>query len=58
MASKRYETHCPICGKTERVDHQDDTVRYCADCKFQWSTELNDGVLMALSVARVKEADQ
>ncbi len=43
---------CPCCGEKDRIDKlpsKDDTIRYCNACKFQWSTELGVGMLIALA---------
>lgn len=59
MSSERWHTHCPICGDELHVEHQNETLRYCGFCKFQWSTELTEEMLLKLSVAhQQQEADR
>ncbi len=43
---------CPNCGSQEITDcpSERDTIKYCEKCKFQWSTELPDGVLILMAV--------
>lgn len=55
MADKWWETHCPICGETETVTAQEDTIRYCGDCRFQWSTELQEYQVIVLARDHVRK---
>lgn len=58
-ANKWWETHCPICGATETVEMlmqvHEDMIRYCRNCKFQWSTELPEQVLIMLAAGHVRK---
>ena len=58
MADKWYETHCPICGETETVTAQEETIRYCGDCKFQWSTELPEHMVIVLAAGHIREGSK
>ena len=55
MSTTRWHTHCPVCGKSEKVTHQEESIHYCEDCKFQWSTELGEDMLLLLAVAHQQE---
>ncbi len=49
---------CPCCGEKDRIDKllsKDDTIRYCNACKFQWSTELEVEMLIALAIDHNRE---
>ncbi len=55
---KWWETRCPICGDTEGVDHQPsegNTIRYCGPCKFQWSTELGEWMIIVLARDHIRK---
>ncbi len=41
---------CPACTEQNRIQHQEETIRYCDECKFQWSTELNYALLLVMAV--------
>lgn len=46
------QENCPSCGEKDRIDRlpsENDTIRYCNACKFQWSTELGTALLIALA---------
>lgn len=49
MANKWWETHCPVCGEAETVTAQEEMIRYCTDCKFQWSMELEEYMVIILA---------
>lgn len=51
---KWWKTNCPICGEETTVPTQKD-IRYCRDCKFQWSTELEEHVLIVLAADHVRK---
>lgn len=59
MTNKWWETTCPICGETETVEPvmviHADMIRNCRDCKFQWSTELPEHVLIMLAAGHVRK---
>lgn len=59
MAEKWRETRCPICGETETVETvmhiHEDIIRYCRNCKFQWSIELSEHVLIMLARDHIRE---
>ncbi len=59
MAKQWWDTTCPICGETETVELlfiiHGDTIRNCRDCKFQWSTELPEHILIMLAAGHVRE---
>lgn len=51
MSNARRDTHCPVCGKNGPVERQDETVRYCVACRFQWSTEESEALLIGRTAA-------
>lgn len=52
MASPRYDIHCPVCGQWERVVRRGGAAgRYCIDCRFQWSTEEPEALLIGRAAA-------
>lgn len=56
-----WEKTCPVCGEDKRIERQPsqgDTIRYCRNCKFQWSIELAEWQLIVLAVAHNKKAIQ
>ena len=59
MAAKWWETHCPICGETETVEMimqvHEDAIHECSGCKFQWSTELPEHVLILLAAGHIRK---
>lgn len=57
-AKKWWETNCPICGENETVTAQEDTIRYCRECKFQWSTELPEHMVIVLAVSYIRKAHE
>ncbi len=50
MSDRWWDTQCPACAEQNRIQQQEKTIRYCGECKFQWSTELNFGLLLAMAV--------
>lgn len=56
---KWWEHTCPACGEEKRIDRlpsEGETIRYCRNCKFQWSIELPEWLLIQLAVAHNREA--
>ncbi len=53
-----WATDCPICGETETVSAQEETIRYCSDCKFQWSTELPEHMVITLAVGHLRNQNE
>ncbi len=50
MTRKQWNTKCPVCG-SRNVQHQEGTIRYCDDCRFQWSMKLTQVLLAQLAIA-------
>ena len=58
---KWWETHCPICGDDDCVEHQPsegNTIRYCRSCKFRWSTELEEWMLIIIARDHIRRGMQ
>lgn len=59
MASRRWDNNCPVCGGPS-IERLDEFVRYCRDCKFQYTVELRDSLLMLIAhghAAKLKGED-
>lgn len=49
---------CPVCGDKGDIEEQSVSIRYCRACKFQWSMELSQALLVMLAVDHVKAAKE
>ena len=45
-----WDRRCPVCGGRD-VQPQDAVIRYCSECRFQWSVELSYALLASLARA-------
>ncbi len=46
---------CPVCGPKGKVEHLDDEIRNCLNCKFMWNITLPPALLMSMAIAHVQQ---
>lgn len=59
MSERWWEKTCPACGEDRRIERRpskDNTIRYCRACKFRWSTEWAEWVMIVLARGHNRKA--